>query len=111
MGDKMKLGERDSACGTYGGEQRQIQHFGGQTCGTRPLRRPGCRWEDNIKMDHKGIGWESMDWMDLAQDRDKWQAVVNSVMDFRFCVKWGIVRLAEELSASEEGLCCRDMVI
>jgi len=44
MGDTTKKGERDRACDTYGAAERQIQGFGGQTGGTRPLRRPGCRW-------------------------------------------------------------------
>jgi hypothetical protein len=38
--------------------------------GKRPLGRTRCRWVDNIKMDHREIGWDSMDWIDLAQDRD-----------------------------------------
>ena len=61
MGDTMKQDERDRACDTYGGEERQIQGFGGQTGGTRPLRRPRCRWGDNIKMDQNGMEWVRMD--------------------------------------------------
>jgi hypothetical protein len=41
------------------------------------------RWVDNIKMDHREIGWGSMDWIDLAQDRDQWRALVNTVIKFR----------------------------
>jgi hypothetical protein len=48
----------------------------------RPLRRPWCRWEDNIKMDLQEVGWGGIDWIDLAQDRERWQAVVNTVMNF-----------------------------
>ena len=44
----------------------------GRPEGKRPLRRPGRRWEDNIKMDIQEVGCESMDWIDLAQDRDRW---------------------------------------
>jgi hypothetical protein len=44
-----------------------------------PLRRPRCRWEDNARMDLRGTGWEGLDWMHLAQDRDKWQALVDMV--------------------------------
>jgi hypothetical protein len=49
--------------------------------GMKPLGRPRCRWEDNIKMDLKevGGGW---DWMDRAQDRDRWRALVSTVMNF-----------------------------
>jgi hypothetical protein len=49
----------------------------------RPLRRPRRRWEDNIKMDLREIGWEVVDWLHLAQDRDQWHALVNTVMNLR----------------------------
>jgi len=44
---------------------------------------------DNIKMEHNGMGWVSMDWMDFAHDRDKWQAVVKTVMNFQVLYKVG----------------------
>jgi hypothetical protein len=47
--------------------------------GKRPLGRPRRRWEDNIKMDLRDIGW-GIDWIDLAQHRDQWRALVNTVM-------------------------------
>jgi hypothetical protein len=47
----------------------------------RPLGRPRYRWVDNIKMDLGGIGWDGMDWIDVAQDRDPWRALVNTVMN------------------------------
>jgi hypothetical protein len=47
----------------------------------RPLGRPRHRWEDNIKMDIQDMGWGGMDWIDLAQNRDTWQAVVNVVVN------------------------------
>jgi hypothetical protein len=50
--------------------------------GRRQLGRPRHVWEDNIKMDIRG-GMEDMDWIDLAQDRDRWRAVVNAVMNLR----------------------------
>jgi len=43
--------------------------------GKKPLRRPRQRWEDNIEMNHKEIGWEDVEWMHLAQDREQWQAL------------------------------------
>jgi len=43
--------------------------------------RPRCRWEDNIEMDLQEVGCWSMDWMELAQDRERWQATVNAVMN------------------------------
>ena len=49
----------------------------------RPLGRPGCRWEDNIKMDLQEVGRDCGNWMELAQDRDRWQALVSTVMNFR----------------------------
>jgi hypothetical protein len=52
--------------------------------GKRPLGRPRRRWVDNIKMDLGEIGWDGMDWTDLAQDRDQWMALVNTVMNFVF---------------------------
>ena len=49
----------------------------------RPFRRPRRRWEDNIKMDLQEVGCGGMDWIKLAQDRDRWQALVNAVMNLR----------------------------
>jgi ribosome biogenesis protein Nip4 len=49
----------------------------------RPLRRPRRRWEDNIKMDLRKIGFGDLDWIHLAQDRDRWRALVNTVMSLR----------------------------
>jgi hypothetical protein len=51
--------------------------------GKRPLRRRGRRWVDNIKMDLREVGWNGRDWIDLAQDRDQWRALVNTVMSLR----------------------------
>ena len=53
----------------------------GKPEGQRPLGRHGHRWEDNIKMDLQEVGCGGMDWIKLAQDRDRWQAVVNVVMN------------------------------
>jgi hypothetical protein len=55
----------------------------GKPEGRRPLGRPGSRWEDNIKMDLRGVGWGDVDWIDLAQDRDRWRALVYTVMYLR----------------------------
>jgi hypothetical protein len=48
-----------------------------------PLGRPRCRWVDNIKMELLEIGWSGVDWIGLAQDRDKWRALVNAAMTLR----------------------------
>ena len=54
----------------------------GKLGGKEPLGRPRPRWEDNIKMDLQEVGGVA-DWMGLAQDRDRWRALVNTVMNFR----------------------------
>ena len=54
----------------------------GKPDGKRPLGRPRHRWEDNIMMDLQEVGGGG-DWIDLAQDRDRWRALVNTVMNFR----------------------------
>jgi hypothetical protein len=51
--------------------------------GRRPLARPRRRWEDIIKMDLREIGFGDVDWANLAQDRDRWRALVNTVMNLR----------------------------
>jgi hypothetical protein len=53
----------------------------GKPEGKRALGRPRCRLVDNIKMDLREIGWGGMDWIDLAQDREKWRALVNTVLN------------------------------
>jgi hypothetical protein len=49
----------------------------------KPLGRPRSRWEDNIKMDLEEVGWEGVDWIHLAQDRDQWRDLVITVMNLR----------------------------
>jgi hypothetical protein len=55
----------------------------GKPQGKIPLGRPRRRWMDNIKMDLGEVGWGDVDWIGLAQDRDKWRALVNAVMNLR----------------------------
>ena len=65
------------------GEGRGVHRFlVGKPEGNRPLGRPRRRWNDNIMMDLQEVGWGG-DWMELAQDRDRWRALVNTVMNFR----------------------------
>jgi hypothetical protein len=66
------------------GEKRKIYSIlVGKREGKRPLGRPRRRWVDNIKMDLREIGWDVLDWIDLAQDRDQWRALVDTVMNIR----------------------------
>ena len=67
------------ACGTYGGGVHRV--LVGKPEGKRPMGRPRRRWEDNIKKDLREVGGGG-DWMELAQDRDRWRALVNTVMNF-----------------------------
>jgi hypothetical protein len=55
----------------------------GRPEGRRPLGRPRRRWEDNIKMDIREIGFGDVDWINLAQDTDRWRTLVNTVMNLR----------------------------
>jgi hypothetical protein len=55
----------------------------GKSEGKRPLGRFRRRWEDNIRINLREIGWGGMDWIDLAQDRDQWRALVNTVINLR----------------------------
>jgi len=66
------------------GERRGVHRvLVGKPEGKRPLGRPRRRWEDTIKMDLRELGGGG-DWMELVQDRDRWRAFVNTVMNFRF---------------------------
>jgi hypothetical protein len=56
----------------------------GKPEGKRPLGWPNCRSEDTFRINLKDIGWEGVDWMHLAQDRDQWRVLVNTVMNLRF---------------------------
>ena len=55
----------------------------GKCEGKRPLGKPGRKWEDNFKMDLREMGCGGMDWIDVAQDRDRWRALMNVVMNLR----------------------------
>ena len=66
------------------GEDRRVQRvLVRKSEGKRPLGRPRRRWEDNNKMDLQEVGRGRRDWMELAQDRDRWRALVGTVRDFR----------------------------
>jgi len=66
------------------GEKRGAYRFlVGKPEGKRPLGRPRHRWEENIKLDLQEVGCRGMNWIELAQDRDRWRALVNAVMNLR----------------------------
>jgi len=66
------------------GERRDVYRvLVGKPEGKRPLGRPRCRWEDNIKMDLQEVGCGCMDWIGLAQDRNSWRALMTAVMNLR----------------------------
>jgi hypothetical protein len=66
------------------GEERNVHKvLMGKPEGKRPLERPRRRWEDGIRMDLTEIAWGSVDWIQVAQDRYRWRAVVNTVMNVR----------------------------
>jgi hypothetical protein len=64
------------------GEKMNIL-LAGKPEGKRPLGRPRCRWVDNIMMDLGEVGWRDVDWISLAKDRNRWRAVVNSILNLR----------------------------
>jgi hypothetical protein len=66
-----------------GGGRNVYRVLVGKAEGKRPLGRPRRRWEHGIKMDVREIGWGGVEWIHLAQDRDRWRAVVNAVMNLR----------------------------
>jgi len=67
------------------GERRGVYRvLVGKSESKRPLGKPRRRWEDNIRMDLLEVGCGFMDWIELEQDRDRWRALVNSVMNLRF---------------------------
>jgi hypothetical protein len=68
-GHVARMGENRNACRILMGKPE----------GKRSLGRPRCRWVDNIKMDLREIGLDGVDWIDMAQDRDQWMALVNTV--------------------------------
>jgi len=69
------------ACGTYGLGEGTYRVLVGKPEGKRPLGRPRHRWFDNIRTDIQEVGCGYMDWIGLAQDRDRWRTLVSAVMN------------------------------
>jgi hypothetical protein len=82
LGDQIKEDEMDGACSMYGrGEKYNI--LVGKPEGKRPLGRSRHRWEDNIRLYHREIGQEGVDWLHPTLDRDWWWVLVNTVMNLQ----------------------------
>jgi len=71
------------ACSAYGEKRGVYRGLVGKPEGKRPLGRPRSRWEDNIKMDLRKVGCGVVDWIEVAEDRDRWRTLVNAVMNLR----------------------------
>ena len=85
-GDKIEKNEMGWACGAYGWGKVVYRVLVGKPEGKRPLGRPRRRWVDNIRMELQEVVCGGMDWIRLAQDRDRWRTLVSAVMNFR--VPW-----------------------
>jgi len=70
----------DGECSTYGERRGSYRVLVGRTEGKRPLGRPGRRWKSNNKMYFQKVGCVGMEWINLAQDKDRWRASVTAVM-------------------------------
>jgi hypothetical protein len=85
------------------GEKRNADRIlVGNPEGKRPLGRPRRRWVDSIRMDLREIGWDGGDWIDLAQNRDQWRALVRAVMNLR--VHWEILEWLHNWRLLKKGL-------
>jgi hypothetical protein len=83
MCDQVKEDEMGRACSTNGEKRNAYRILVGKPERKRQMGRPRRRWVENIKMDLREIGWDGMDLIDLAQDRNQWMALVNIVMNLR----------------------------
>ena len=81
MGDEIEKNEMGWACSLYGGKRRVYRVLVGRPEGRSPFGIRRHRWDDNIKKDIQVVG---IDWIELAQDRDRWHAFVNVLMNFQF---------------------------
>jgi hypothetical protein len=75
--------EMGGPCSSNGEKRNAYRLLVGKPEGKRPLGRPSYVWVDNIRMDLGEVGWGDVDWIDLAKDRNRWRALVNSVLNLR----------------------------
>jgi len=80
---EIEKNETGGACSTYGGRKGVYRVWAGKPEGRTPLGGPRCKWGETLKTDLQEVGCEGTDWIDLAQDRDRWRALVSAVMDLR----------------------------
>jgi hypothetical protein len=78
--DEMRWAEH---VGRMEAKRNAYRILAGKAEAKRPLGRPRRRWVDNIKMDLRERGWDGVNWIDMAQDRDQWRALVNTVLSLR----------------------------
>ena len=84
MGHVERMGEGRGTCSILVGEGRGTYRIlVGKPEGKKPHERPRRRWEDNIKTGLQEVGYEGIDWFDLGQERDRWRALVNAVLNLR----------------------------
>jgi hypothetical protein len=81
--DQDREDEIGRACSTNWKKRNAYRILVGKPERKRPLGRPRRRWLDNIKLDIKDVGWSAVDCIDVAQDRDEWRALVNTVMNLQ----------------------------
>jgi len=81
--DQIKKNEMGGACSTYGERRGKYWVLVGRPERKRPFRKPRWRWEDNINIDFQEVGCGGKDWIKLAEDRDRWRAFVDAVMNLR----------------------------
>jgi hypothetical protein len=81
--EQVKEDEMGRACSTHGEKRNAYRILVGKPEEKRPIGRSRHRWED-IKMDLREVGWGGRDWIDLAQNRDQWRALVNTIINVRF---------------------------
>ena len=82
-GDEIEKNEMGVGCSTYGKRRDVYRVLVGKPEEKSPVGRLRHRWEDNIKMDFQEVGCRSMDWFELAQEREWWRPLVNAMMNFR----------------------------